>query len=65
MSIHVEMHMLLLNVFVMIESWHFMCTQVGSSPCRRIPLLGIAHLVVGKCFLGAGGTPRGGTHLRS
>ena len=27
-----------------------MCTQVGSSPCRRIPLLGIAHPVVGKYF---------------
>ena len=30
--------------------FHFMCTQVGSSPCRRIPLLGIAHLIVGKYF---------------
>ena len=65
MSIHVEIHMLLLNVFVMIESWHCMCTYVGSSPCRRIPLSGIDHPVVGKYFSGAGGTPGGGTHLRS
>ena len=33
---------------VMIESWHCMCTYVGSSSCRRIPLLGIAHPVMGK-----------------
>ena len=25
-----------------------MCTKVGSSPCRRLPLLGIAHPVVGQ-----------------
>ena len=29
---------------------HCMCTYVGSSPGRRIPLLGITHLVVGKHF---------------
>ena len=27
-----------------------MCTFVGSIPCRRLPLLGIAHPVVGKTF---------------
>ena len=27
-----------------------MCTEVESSPCKRIPLLGIAHPVVGKYF---------------
>ena len=31
-----------------------------SSLGRRISLLGIAHLVVGKHFLGIGGTPREG-----
>ena len=36
-----------LNVFV----WnHCMCTQVGSNPCRIIPLLGIAHPVEGTLF---------------
>ena len=29
---------------------HCMCTYVGSNPCRRNHLLGIAHLVVGKYF---------------
>ena len=29
---------------------HCMCTYVGSSPCRRIHLLGIADPVVGKYF---------------
>ena len=29
---------------------HCMCTKVGSSPCRRIPLLSIVHPVVGKHF---------------
>ena len=29
---------------------HCMCTSVGSSPCKRIHLLGIAHPVVGKYF---------------
>ena len=27
-----------------------MCTYVGSSPCRRLSLLGIAHPIVGKTF---------------
>ena len=64
MSIHVEMHTLLLNVFVVIESWHCMCTKVRSSPCKRIPLLGISYLVMGKYFSCAGGPLRDGTHLR-
>ena len=33
----------------------------GEYPCRRLSLLGIAHPVVGKIFLGIGGTPREGT----
>ena len=33
-----------LNVF----GCHYMCPQVGSNPCRIIPLLGIAHPVEGK-----------------
>ena len=41
-----NVHMLLECVCVS----HCMCTKVGSSPCRRIHLLGIDHLVVGKCF---------------
>ena len=36
-----------LNVFVLN---HCMCTQVGSNPCRIIPLLGIAHPVERKLF---------------
>ena len=35
---------------------------MGSSPCRRIPLLGIAHPVVGKYFLGVGGSLGDGIH---
>ena len=35
-----------LNVF----GCHYMCTSVGSNPCRRLSLLGIAHLVEGKLF---------------
>ena len=50
MNIHVEMHVLLLNLFVNVKSWLCMCTLVGSSPCSIIPLLGIAHPVVGKYF---------------
>ena len=61
MSIHVEMHMLLLNVFVMIESWHCKCTYVGSNLYRRIPLLGIAYPVVGKYFSGGRSILGGGT----
>ena len=33
---------------------------MGSSLGKRISLLGIAHLVVGKHFSGTGGTPREG-----
>ena len=29
---------------------HCMCTLVGSNPCRRFSLLGIAHLVEGILF---------------
>ena len=36
-----------LNVFVLN---HCMCTQVGSNPCRRLSLLGIAHPVKGILF---------------
>ena len=38
-----------------------MCTWVGSSPCRRLSLLSIAHPVVGKIFSGTGDTLREGT----
>ena len=38
--------MFYLNVF----GCHYMCTWVGSNPCRIIQLLGIAHLVEGKLF---------------
>ena len=37
---------------------HFMCIYVGSSPCRRIFLLGIAHFVVGPPFRYRGCTER-------
>ena len=30
--------------------FHYMCTYVGSNPCRRISLLGIAHPVEGSIF---------------
>ena len=29
---------------------HCMCTYVGSNPCRRLSLLGIAHFVEGSLF---------------
>ena len=29
---------------------HDMCTQVGSNPCRKLSLLGIAHPVEGPLF---------------
>ena len=29
---------------------HYMCIEVGSSPYKRISLLGIAHLVMGPPF---------------
>ena len=28
-------------------SCHYMCTWVGSNPCRKLSLLGIAHFVEG------------------
>ena len=37
---------------------------MGSNPCRKIPLLGVAHPVEGKTISGTEGTPGGGTHLR-
>ena len=29
---------------------HYMCTFVGSNPCRRFSLLGIAHPIEGSLF---------------
>ena len=29
---------------------HYKCTQVGSNPCRKLSLLGIAHPVKGSLF---------------
>ena len=29
---------------------HYMCTKVGSNPCRKLSLLGIAHPVEGTLF---------------
>ena len=40
------MYMFLPNVFMNVKSWHCMCTYVGSSPCRRIHLLGIVHVAI-------------------
>ena len=37
---------------------------MGSSPSRKIQLLGIAHPVVGKIISGSGGTQGDETHLR-
>ena len=38
-------------MYVKLRTWHCMCTKVGSSPRRKIYLLGVAHLVVGKLNL--------------
>ena len=38
---------------------------MGSNPCRKIPLLGIAHSVEGKTILGTEDAPGDGTHLGS
>ena len=38
---------------------------MGSNPCRRIPLLGIAHSVEGKIILGTEGSPVDEMHPRS
>ena len=37
---------------------------MGSSPSRKIQLLGIAHPVMGKIFSGAGGISGDGVHPR-
>ena len=37
---------------------------MGSNPCRKIQLLGIAHPVVGITISGTEGVPRDGMHLR-
>ena len=38
---------------------------MGSNPCRKIQLLGIAHPIVGITILGTEGAPRDGTHPRT
>ena len=38
---------------------------MGSNPCRKIPLLGIAHSVEGKIISGTEGSPGDGTRSRS
>ena len=38
---------------------------MGSNPCRRIQLLGIAHPVVEITILGIEGAPGDGTHPRT
>ena len=37
-------------IFLNVFCCHYMCTQVGSNPCRGIQLLSIAHPVEGKLF---------------
>ena len=37
---------------------------MGSNPCRKIQLLGIAYPVVGITISGSEGLPRDGTHPR-
>ena len=59
-SFHVKM------VICMEWVW-FLCAiacafQVGSSPCRRIQLLGIAHPVVGSPLSGTGSIQGDGAH---
>ena len=46
MNIHVEIYLSLVSVFVNVKSWHYMCTWVGSNPCRTIPVMGIGHHIV-------------------
>ena len=41
-----------LNVF----GCHYVCTQVGSNPCRRLSLLGIAHPVEGALIISGTGS---------
>ena len=38
---------------------------MGSNPCRKIQLLGIAHPVVGIKISGTEGAPGDGKHLRT
>ena len=45
-----DMHVLYECVRMCVNLWHCTCTWVGSSPGRRISLLGIAHFVVKKSF---------------
>ena len=44
---------------------HCMRTEVGSNPCKKIQLLGIAHPIVGIKILGIKGAPGDGTHPRT
>ena len=37
---------------------------MGSNPCRKIPLLGVAHPVEGKTISGNEGKPEDGMHPR-
>ena len=37
-------------IFLSVFGCHDMCTWVGSNPCRRLSLLGIAHPVEGSLF---------------
>ena len=41
---------------------HCMCTLVGSNPCRKLSLLGFAHLVVGP-LSGTGPVQATDTHM--
>ena len=45
-----DMHVLYECVRMCVNLWHCTCTWVGSSPDRRISLLGIAQPVVEKSF---------------
>ena len=37
-------------IFLSVIVCHNMCTEVGSNPCRKLSLLGIAHPVEGSLF---------------
>ena len=37
-------------IFLSVFGCHDMCTYVGSNPCRKLSLLGIAHPVEGSLF---------------
>ena len=39
-----------LCIFLSVIVCHDMCTWVGSNPCRKLSLLGIAHPVEGSLF---------------